>query len=192
MNIAIFGGSFDPPHNAHDCIVRTALRELEIDKLIIIPTFLNPFKSEFTAPPSLRLKWCEELWGELGRTEISSYEINQNRAVASIESVEYFKKLYSADKIFLIIGADQIENLHKWREFTRLKNLVNFVVVSRDEVKIPLNLQKLAINVKISSSKIRQSLDFSQIPPKIKAEVEKFYKGIYARANRKNQENLGR
>lgn len=44
LNIAIFGGSFDPPHTGHDEIVKAALNALDIDKLIIIPTFCSPFK----------------------------------------------------------------------------------------------------------------------------------------------------
>lgn len=47
MKIAIFGGSFDPIHIAHKKIVETALKELDIDKLIIVPTYLNPFKKDF-------------------------------------------------------------------------------------------------------------------------------------------------
>ncbi|MBD3829662.1 MAG: adenylyltransferase/cytidyltransferase family protein, partial [Arcobacter sp.] len=47
MRIAIFGGSFDPIHIAHVAIVETALKQLDIDKLIIVPTYLNPFKNSF-------------------------------------------------------------------------------------------------------------------------------------------------
>ena len=43
--IALFGGSFDPPHSAHDKIVHEILRNLNIDLLIIMPTFINPFKN---------------------------------------------------------------------------------------------------------------------------------------------------
>ena len=51
MKIAIFGGSFDPIHIAHKKIVETALKELDIDKLIIVPTYLNPFKKDFLFEP---------------------------------------------------------------------------------------------------------------------------------------------
>ncbi|MCW1558127.1 adenylyltransferase/cytidyltransferase family protein, partial [Campylobacter jejuni] len=44
MKIALFGGSFDPPHNGHNSVVLEALEKLDIDKLIIMPTYINPFK----------------------------------------------------------------------------------------------------------------------------------------------------
>ena len=65
MKIALFGGSFDPPHTGHEKIVRSVLANLNIDLLVIMPTFLNPFKEKFSAPPNLRLKWVEKLWGIL-------------------------------------------------------------------------------------------------------------------------------
>ena len=177
MNIAIFGGSFDPPHLGHDMIVKEALKSLNINKLIIIPTFLSPFKSEFGAPPNLRLQWCRSLWENLSsKIIVSDYETSQNRAVASIDSVSYFKNKFNASRIYLIIGADQFNSLHKWHRYDELKALVSFVVACRDGIKIDENLQKLDINVKISSSKIKSELNFKHIPTAILDSVEKFYK----------------
>lgn len=177
MNIAIFGGSFDPPHFGHDEVVKSALKNLNIDKLIIIPTFLNPFKSEFGAPPNLRLQWCKTLWGNLSpKIIVSDYETSQNRAVASIDSVSYFKNKFNASRIYLIIGADQLNSLHKWHRYDELKVLVSFVVACRDDIKIDKNLQKLDINVKISSSKIKSELNFKQVPSAILSSVQSFYK----------------
>ncbi|WP_086244420.1 nicotinate (nicotinamide) nucleotide adenylyltransferase [Campylobacter devanensis] len=177
MNIAIFGGSFDPPHLGHDMIVKEALKSLNINKLIIIPTFLSPFKSEFGAPPNLRLQWCRSLWENLSpKIIVSDYETSQNRAVTTIESVIYFKNKFNASRIYLIIGADQLNSLHKWHRYDELKALVSFVVACRDGIKIDENLQKLDINVKISSSKIKSELNFKHIPTAILDSVEKFYK----------------
>ncbi|WP_086235578.1 nicotinate (nicotinamide) nucleotide adenylyltransferase [Campylobacter devanensis] len=177
MNIAIFGGSFDPPHLGHDMIVKEALKSLNINKLIIIPTFLSPFKSEFGAPPNLRLQWCRSLWENLSpKIIVSDYETSQNRAVASIDSVSYFKNKFNVSRIYLIIGADQLNSLHKWHRYDELKALVSFVVACRDGIKIDENLQKLDINVKISSSKIKSELNFKHIPTAILDSVEKFYK----------------
>ena len=84
MNIALFGGSFDPPHLGHDAIVKMALSSLKIDKLIIMPTYINPFKNEFCASPVLRLKWIGKIWRDLDKVEISDFEIRQNRPVPTI------------------------------------------------------------------------------------------------------------
>lgn len=183
MNIAIFGGSFDPPHQLHDLIVKTSLKNLDIDKLIIIPTFLNPFKDKFFAPPDLRLKWCETLWGNLEKVQISDYEINQKRPVKSYESVKFFKDFYKASKIYLIIGADNLESLEKWYKFDELSKLVEFVFIPRNNVKIPSNLHKLNINGKISSSEIRKYDKFDFVPAQIREEILTFYKGKKCKKN---------
>jgi nicotinate-nucleotide adenylyltransferase len=60
-SIALFGGSFDPPHIGHEAIVKALMKLDEIDKIIIMPTYLNPFKTEFFAPADLRVKWLKKL-----------------------------------------------------------------------------------------------------------------------------------
>lgn len=181
MNIAIFGGSFDPPHKAHEIIIQEALKQLEIDKLIVIPAFLNPFKDKFFAPPNLRLKWCNQIWQNTQNIEISDFEIKQNRAVRSIESVKHFLKLYEPQICYFLIGADQLEGLHKWYKFDELSNLVKFVVAARNDIFVLPDLQKLDINVKISSTKMRENLEFDGVSDAIKPEVIKFYKEKYAK-----------
>ena len=86
------------------------------------------------------------------------------------------KNKFNADKIYLIIGADQLNSLHKWHRYDELKALVSFVVACRDDIKIDENLQKLDINVKISSSKIKSELNFKQVPTAILSSVQSFYK----------------
>lgn len=181
LNIAIFGGSFDPPHKGHGEIVKNALKELDIDKLIIVPTFCSPFKEGFCATPALRFSWCEALWAGNSKILISDFEINRGEATASITSVRHFKELFNPKKIYLIIGADCLESLPKWSEYESLKKIVEFVVATRDDISINADfleqkaLKILKINVKISSSKMRQELDFCLVDEKIKAQVKEFY-----------------
>lgn len=178
MKIALFGGSFDPPHLAHELIVKNALNKLDIDKIIIMPTFLNPFKENFSAKPKLRLAWLEKIFKNESKVELSDFEIKQKRKVASIESVNYLKKIYNIEKIYLIIGADNYQNIYKWKNFDELKKQVEFVVALRDEIKLPKNIEKIIINEKISSTYIRDKEDYAKISPLIKDEVKKFYSSL--------------
>ncbi|NPA59805.1 MAG: adenylyltransferase/cytidyltransferase family protein, partial [Epsilonproteobacteria bacterium] len=54
--IALFGGSFDPLHIGHEAIVEALLCKKEIDKVIIMPTFLNPFKTKSFTSAQMRLE----------------------------------------------------------------------------------------------------------------------------------------
>ena len=177
MNIALFGGSFDPPHLGHDSVVKMALNTLEIDKLIIMPTFINPFKTHFSASPNMRIKWVEKIWGNLPKVEISDFEIKQNRPVPTIESVRYLQNLYKTENFYVIIGADHLDTLHLWDDFDELCKRAKFVIASRNHIKIPPNLAKLNTNVDISSSQIRTNPDIMSIPTVVQNEIIQFYKG---------------
>ncbi len=97
MKIALFGGSFDPPHAGHDAAVRAILSALKPDLLVIMPSFLNPFKKSFSAPPQLRLRWCRALWSDAPHVEVSDYEILQNRSVPTIQSVKFLLEKYGGN-----------------------------------------------------------------------------------------------
>jgi len=175
MNIAIFGGSFDPPHLGHEAIVNEAIKSLHVDKLFIVPTYLNPFKKEFFAPSKLRLKWLKKIF-LCKEVEVLDFEVKQRQAIPTIQTVEYLKSIYNLKKIYLLIGADNLASLASWHRYSELKNMVEFVVASRDETILPKELKKMSINVKISSSKLRSNMNISFIPHKIADEVTEFYK----------------
>jgi nicotinate-nucleotide adenylyltransferase len=172
--IALFGGSFDPPHIAHEAIVKALLNIEEIDKVIVMPTFLNPFKLQSFAPSKLRLKWLKEIFSDYENVEISDFEVLKNRKVPTIDSVKYLLKTYK--KVYLTVGADNLKSLHKWQSFDELKNLVTFVVASRYDVEVPSNFIKLNIDIDISSTALRKSMDKTKLPQKCALEIEKFYK----------------
>ena len=151
--VALFGGSFDPPHIGHKAIVK-ALQDLEhIDKVIVIPTFLNPFKTKSFSSAKERLFLVKDMFNSFNNVEVSDYEILQEKKVPSIQSVKHFLKTYK--KIYLVVGADNLATIHKWQDFTELKKLVTFIVATRDNIQIPKEFITLNIDVDISSTKIR-------------------------------------
>jgi nicotinate-nucleotide adenylyltransferase len=172
--VALFGGSFDPPHIGHKAIVE-ALEELDyIDKIIIMPTFLNPFKSSFTAPAELRVEWLEEIFKTFTDIEIDSYEVNQARAVSTIQSVEYLLKRYQ--KIYLVIGADNLASLELWNNYEVLKEKVTFLVASRDNIIIDEHFIQLKVDENISSTELREKIDISKLPQECANQIKEFYK----------------
>ena len=172
--IALFGGSFDPPHIAHEIIVKKALTIQGVDKVVVMPTFLNPFKQISHALPALRLKWLKQIFASNPKIEVSSFEIDLAKKVPSIESVKYLLNRYK--KIYLIIGADNLESLPKWTKYEELKALVTFVVATRDNIEVPKSFLTLKVEEEISSSKLRANIDELQLPSVCSDEIIKFYK----------------
>ena len=172
--IALFGGSFDPPHIGHEAIVKEILKLKMIDKVVIMPTFLNPFKSSFHAPASLKVKWLKKIFASYKNVEIDCFEVDLKRQVSSFESVKYLLKRYK--KIYLIIGADNLESLSKWNNYNELKELVTFVVASRDNIVIPTNFIKLKVEENISSTQLREHIDKNKLSDLCSTEITQFYK----------------
>jgi nicotinate-nucleotide adenylyltransferase len=178
MNIAIFGGSFDPPHIGHEQIINKSLEVLDIDKLFIVPTFLNPFKTTFYFSPKDRFNLLKECFID-DKIVISDFEILKLAPVATITTVEYFYQTMKPSKIYLIIGADNLEKLHLWEGFSKLKTLVSFVVISREGNRLKndiIHFTNIDMNLNISSTAIRKNLDLKYIPKKIQQKVKKLWK----------------
>lgn len=177
---AIFGGSFDPPHICHQKIVKLCLEELGVCRVFIVPTFLSPFKRSFSAPPQMRYKWlCRVFAPFFPNVEVLDNEIRKHKSVYTIETVEELSaKLgkQSYDKIYLIIGSDNLKDFAKWHRYEELISLVEPVVVSRDGVSSD-KFKTLALDCDASSSDFRVGFDEEMIPICIRDEVVNFYKG---------------
>ncbi|GAB6074519.1 nicotinate (nicotinamide) nucleotide adenylyltransferase [Nautilia lithotrophica] len=173
MKVAIFGGSFDPPHLGHIEVVKKAFENLDIDKLIIMPNFLNPLKHSFSAPPELRLKWLEKIFKNFENVEVSDFEISKQRPVYSIETIEHFKPKY------FIIGSDNLKTLNKWHKIDEILKKTELVVAKRGAVDKNLlskyNIKKvLDVDIPISSTQIR-NCKFEYLPQEIEKEIKEFY-----------------
>jgi len=172
--IALFGGSFDPPHIGHEAVVRQ-LQELHyIDKIVIMPTFLNPFKTEFTASAKMRLQWLKCIFSDDTNVLVDDYEVSLGKKVPSIQTVAHLLKSY--DKIFLVIGADNLASLEQWYHFKELKNKVTFIVASRENIAIPKAFISLKVEEDISSSTLRKNINEKKIPTKCAKEIAQYYK----------------
>ncbi len=168
MKIAIFGGSFDPVHIAHKAIVETALEKLDIDKLIIVPTYLNPFKKDFLFKPKERFELLKKVFKNNKRVQISDFEINQEKLSFTYETIRYIKNLYKPSKIYFIIGEDNLMSLHRWHNIDELKENLEFVVAKREGYNLISNeFKTLDINIDISSTKLRDELDLNFVPKEI-------------------------
>jgi len=174
MRLALFGGSFDPPHAGHVHIVTKALETLEIDTLVIVPAYLNPFKSSVAASGCKRIAWLQEIFKSYKRVQISDFEIVQNRSVYTIETVQHFSHM--AQTIYLIIGADNLEKLSQWYHYEELQKLVTFVVATRNTVEIPNTMIRLDVDAPISSTLFRETLCPLGLDETLEKEITHYYK----------------
>lgn len=174
MKLALYGGSFDPPHAGHVAVVTAALKDLEVDRLIIVPASRNPFKDSVRAEGCIRYEWLKEIFAPYTKVSISDFEITHNRSVYTIETVKHFAP--SAEKIYLIVGADNLEKLTSWHRFEELDSLITWVVATRNGVAIPERMIRLNVDVAISSSDFRTSLTPLGLETNIEQKILTYYK----------------
>ena len=94
MRIAIYGGSFNPPHRGHVEAARSVQQALKPDRLLIIPTNIPPHKQmEADSPrPSERLAFCRLAFGDIPGAEISDLEIRRKGKSYTYDTVTLLKK----------------------------------------------------------------------------------------------------
>jgi len=177
MKLALYGGSFDPPHIGHIHVALKALKTLEIDKLIIVPAYKNPFKLSICADGVHRVQWLKQIFAPYSTIEISDYEINASRSVFTIETVRHYATL--CDKLYLIIGADNLATLPQWHDYETLRSMVTFVIATRDGIIIPENMLVLDVNENTSSTDFRHSFGPLGLNEKIENEIITYYKEHY-------------
>ncbi|MCF6201226.1 MAG: nicotinate (nicotinamide) nucleotide adenylyltransferase [Hydrogenimonas sp.] len=171
--VAIFGGSFDPVHIGHIEVMKKALEELDMDRLIVVPTYISPFKKGHAAPARKRLEWLKRATAFDPRIEVSDYEIKRDGKSFSYDTVKHFKHFF--DTIYLIIGADNLPSLKKWHRFKDLDKMVKWVVATRSGQDVPEGFIRLDVDVPISSTELRSRIDPKWIPEPIREEVVKYY-----------------
>jgi len=134
--IALFGGSFDPIHLGHHFIASRAREAIGLDRVIVIPAFRSPFKTDRKSADGIhRLEMARlATANELG-LEVSSYEIDLEDTSYSWRTAEHFSEQNPKARLFWILGADQWEALPRWSRPEHFASLVEFIVFRRDGQK---------------------------------------------------------
>ncbi len=136
MTIAIFGGSFNPPHVAHQLVALYVLETCAIDELWFVPAFAHPFGKPL-APYSDRVAMCELAIAALGpRVKVSRAEeelASRPGFVASrtLDLVELVAAQHPGEQWRLLIGADILRETDKWYRWDAVAALAPPIVVGR-------------------------------------------------------------
>ena len=84
--IALFGGSFDPPHLGHKAVVDAILSTLDVDEVVVMPAYLNPFKSKVYASGSLRFQWLQKIFSSYKNVKIDDFELTCKQKVPTLQT----------------------------------------------------------------------------------------------------------
>ena len=163
MKLILFGGSFDPPHLGHLKIIEKCCGEC--DKLILMPSAHSPLKKN---PPIAqakhRIKMLEILTHELNYPiQIDDWEINQPEPTYTYLTIHKVQNEYPNSSISLVVGADQLEQFQKWKNYQKILDSVHIIGFNRDNYNaVPVEGMNLTwikdFKMDISSTEIRQQI----------------------------------
>lgn len=143
--IGILGGIFNPVHVGHLNAALTVKNKLELDRVILIPSFKPPHR-EVTGPSpkdrALMLKAAIKPYSD--ELEVDDIELKRKGVSYTVDTLEAYNKKFKADNLFFIMGADAFWDFPRWKNFEKLIKLAHFVVVSRPGREISLEALDLS------------------------------------------------
>ncbi len=176
MRIGILGGTFDPPHIGHLALATAAIEQLDLEEVILMPTFRNPIKGrKVSTSPKDRLAMVEALVRGSGDSHLalSDLEITRGGPSYTVDTMTELQMARPAEYWFLM-GADSLRSLPDWKQPNRLVRLSRLGVVVRPpttesevRLRIPVELRDHVdvlqmTPVDISSTEIRERLSRKQ------------------------------
>ena len=196
----MYGGSFNPIHNAHINIAQSFIKKLKLDKLLFIPTAVPPHKSAAEmAEPEHRMEMCRIASRNIKKAEVSDIEIVRQGKSYTADTLKELSELYPDSELYLITGADMFMTLLEWHKPEEIFRLATICTVARDENDITelCEMQEkyrargantIVLDIKksdISSTQIRQNVfKDKSISKLVDEEVERYIYANYLYMNK--------
>lgn len=135
MRVALFGGSFDPPHRGHLALARLARERLALDRVLVTPVAAQPLKQG--VPPARfadRVAMADLAFADEPQTEISLLDAPRpnGRSNYTLDTLKILReRLDAGDRLFCILGADSLLAIQKWHRPEELLTMCDFIVGAR-------------------------------------------------------------
>lgn len=163
-DIAIFGGSFDPVHNAHIETALLALKEFNLKSVIFVPAYLPPHKVKLQVSQTHRVNMLKLAIKNFDGLSIDLFEVNSKKVIYTYQTLDYLQK-QTTDKIKLLVGSDSYEKLSTWKNIDYIAQKFGFLTLQRGDIKIdsknkfyPFTTIGKTVVENISSTKVKQML----------------------------------
>ena len=176
MKIGFFGGSFDPVHNDHVAICKKFKEVLGLDKVIVMPAKISPFKKQgYFVSDFHRKEMLEIAFDGLDYVTVSDYELKKDGVSYTYETVKYLSELYKGAKLYMLIGLDSLSAFLTWKNPEQILEYCTLAVAYRKgfdfekevntfKEKTNKEIVTFSTDGKISSTYVRNQLFLSLTP----------------------------
>ena len=143
--IGILGGTFDPFHNGHFMLAKTAYEQFDLDEVWIMPNGNPPHKRNIEQTDfEIRCEMIRIAVKDAPYMVLCDYEGSEDSYHFTYQTLGEFKKLYPEDEFYFIIGADSLRDFPTWREPGIISKLCTLLVACRDEAGTAELKEKIA------------------------------------------------
>ncbi len=143
MTIGLLGGSFNPPHMGHRHISLIALKRLGLDRIWWIVTPGNPLKSHDQLAPLAERMARSRALARHPRIDVTSFETDLP-APYSYDTIRALRRRFPATGFVWVIGADNLADFHRWRNWEGIFSLVPIAVIDRPGYRLKAWASKAA------------------------------------------------
>ena len=170
MKIGLFGGSFNPIHNAHVQLAHTIRTTAKLDEVWFLVSPQNPFKTNSTdlADEQIRFEMTRLALRRYRRLKASDYEFHLPRPSYTWNTLQHLRADFPDDTFYIIIGADNWVAFDRWAHAEDILREYNIIVYPRenspiDEASLPANVTLIKTPlINITSTMIREALGKGQ------------------------------
>ena len=165
MRVALFGGSFDPPHRGHVALARLARERLALDRILVAPVAAQPLKRDASSASfadrlaMTRLAFAGEPAMEISLLDAPRADGSSNYTMDALEALR--RQLSPADSLFCIMGADSFLTIAKWHRAADLLTACDFIVGARP--RFDLARAEGALPDGVSASALPNALPHTQV-----------------------------
>ena len=193
--IGIMGGTFDPIHQGHIRMAQCALEQMQLDRVLMLPSGNPPHKPGVTPGVDRYRMVCAACAGLPG-LEPCREEIDRTGVIYTVDTLSILHDKYPKAEMYYIIGADTLMELHKWRRFETVLTLCTFLVCPRSWHYTPQQLTEerrrltalggrfILLDMEVldvSSTEVRQAIRDGSSTPNLPVTVREYAQtaGLY-------------
>ena len=129
--IGLFGGAFDPPHDAHLALASAAIDQLALDRLHVVPTGDAWHKSRPLSPAIDRLAMCRLAFAGMAGVQVDDRELHRAGPTYTIDTLRELQAQYPGAELWLQIGADQAQAFTRWRQAKQILDIASVSIADR-------------------------------------------------------------
>lgn len=155
LRVALFGGSFDPPHLAHVLAVRHTLETREVDRVLVVPVLAHAFEKDL-APFEHRIRMTELAMSGIAGAEVSRVEEELGAPSRTLRTVRALATAHPEWALRLLIGADILAERDRWLGWDEIVSRAPPLVLGRPGARDPS--APTPVLPDISSSRVREAL----------------------------------